>query len=135
MLSMNVNVMAVDKIELRDKCIIATDYEYLSDGSFYETITYVNNEMTRGSRTSSKTTTYYNGDENNYAIRIKSMKYPKCGKDYEGIPAMSRVDNKTNICPKCGFIEALEAAGYSKEEMRGQLKAFDDSAGKYYRLS
>ena len=63
LLSMNVNVMAVDKIEVRDKNIIATDYEYLSDGSFYETITYVNNEMTRGSRTSSKITTFYNGDK------------------------------------------------------------------------
>ncbi len=64
-----------------------------------------------------------------------NMKCPKCGKDYEETPAISRVDNKTNICSRCGFIEALEAAGYSEEEMQGQLKAFDDSAGKYYRLS
>lgn len=63
------------------------------------------------------------------------MKCPKCGNDYEGIPALSRDNDTMEICPRCGFIEALEAAGYSKEEMRGQLKAFDDSAGKYYRLS
>ena len=34
---------------------------------------------------------------------------PKCGKEYEGYPALSRVDNKTEVCPECGTKEALEA--------------------------
>lgn len=33
---------------------------------------------------------------------------PKCGKEIIGYPALSRVDNKTEICSKCGQIEALE---------------------------
>jgi len=36
---------------------------------------------------------------------------PKCGKHYKGRPALSRRDNKTNICPACGMMEALEDAG------------------------
>lgn len=33
---------------------------------------------------------------------------PKCGKEYNDYPAISRRDNKTEICPECGQIEALE---------------------------
>lgn len=61
------------------------------------------------------------------------MKCPKCGKDYKGKPAISREGNK-EVCPRCGFIEALEAAGYSEEDMRAAIKAFDNGAGKYYGL-
>lgn len=32
---------------------------------------------------------------------------PRCKKDYEEYPALSRVDNKTNICSKCGTAEAM----------------------------
>jgi len=38
----------------------------------------------------------------------KRHKCPKCGKYYIGYPALSRKDNKTNICPKCGVAEALD---------------------------
>lgn len=38
----------------------------------------------------------------------KRHKCPKCGKEYIGYPALSRKDNKTNICPKCGVAEALD---------------------------
>lgn len=34
---------------------------------------------------------------------------PKCHKYYTGYPAISRVDNETEICPQCGQLEALEA--------------------------
>ncbi|MCD7812112.1 MAG: hypothetical protein LUG91_09760 [Ruminococcus sp.] len=34
---------------------------------------------------------------------------PKCGKAYTGRPALSRADNKTDICPECGMREALES--------------------------
>lgn len=33
---------------------------------------------------------------------------PKCRKPYTGRPALSRVDNKMNICPDCGMREAIE---------------------------
>ena len=35
---------------------------------------------------------------------------PRCGVSYRGVPAISRADNKTEICPDCGTREALEAA-------------------------
>ena len=42
--------------------------------------------------------------------RFKELKYcPKCHKQYSGYPAISRVDNRTQICPMCGQMEALEA--------------------------
>ena len=41
---------------------------------------------------------------------------PKCGCVYTGVPALSRVDNETLICPDCGTREALEALGISPEE-------------------
>ena len=41
---------------------------------------------------------------------------PRCGKEYDDYPAVSRVDDETEICPECGFREAIEAARlyYSK---------------------
>lgn len=41
---------------------------------------------------------------------------PKCGKKYQGSPALSRVDNITYICPDCGTREALESIGVDKDE-------------------
>lgn len=32
---------------------------------------------------------------------------PRCHKDYDGHPALSRKDNKTKICPSCGTQEAM----------------------------
>lgn len=34
---------------------------------------------------------------------------PVCGKEYTGHPAISRKDNKTEICPTCGTLEAVDA--------------------------
>ena len=34
---------------------------------------------------------------------------PKCRKLYAGRPALSRVDNKTDICSDCGMREAIES--------------------------
>ena len=47
---------------------------------------------------------------------------PKCGKEYEGYPAISRADNETEICPECGTREALESAGISNEKQEEILK-------------
>lgn len=33
---------------------------------------------------------------------------PKCEREYDGYPALSRRDNKTEICPNCGVQEAIE---------------------------
>lgn len=42
---------------------------------------------------------------------------PKCGKEYTGAPALSRLDNTTLICPECGTREALESIGLPGEEI------------------
>lgn len=34
---------------------------------------------------------------------------PVCGRSYTDPPALSRRDNKTDICPECGMREALAA--------------------------
>ncbi len=36
---------------------------------------------------------------------------PHCGQAYRGRPAISRADNKTQICADCGTREALESIG------------------------
>ena len=41
---------------------------------------------------------------------------PVCGKIYTGVPAISRTDNATLICPDCGTRQALESLGISREE-------------------
>ena len=46
--------------------------------------------------------------------RQKRRKCPKCGKYYVGCPALSREDNKTEICLECGILEALNAFVKSK---------------------
>ena len=33
---------------------------------------------------------------------------PKCKKTYSDFPAVSRIDNETEICPECGRKEAEE---------------------------
>ena len=39
---------------------------------------------------------------------MDTKKCPNCGRMYSGYPALSRKDNKTEICPDCGIAEALE---------------------------
>lgn len=39
---------------------------------------------------------------------MKSKICPKCKNKIIGYPAISRIDNKTEICSYCGQIEALE---------------------------
>lgn len=46
--------------------------------------------------------------------RQKRHKCPKCGKYYIGYPALSRKDNKTEICSRRRVFEALIV--YIKEE-------------------
>ena len=51
-----------------------------------------------------------NHTHNRHIIGGTLSKCPKCGGRYNAHPAISRVDNKTKICPMCGVKEALEAA-------------------------
>ena len=43
---------------------------------------------------------------------------PVCGKMYSGYPALSRKDNKTEICSECGVREAIEAYKKWKEAQK-----------------
>lgn len=48
---------------------------------------------------------------------------PRCGQTYHGRPAVSRVDNKTQLCPDCGTREALESIGVDVKEQEQILEA------------
>lgn len=47
---------------------------------------------------------------------IQIKKCPKCGCTYHGVPALSRYDNQSYICPDCGTREALESMGVDLTE-------------------
>lgn len=47
----------------------------------------------------------------------------RCGREYSSPPAISRMDNKSEICPICGYAEALDAAGVEGEEILEELTA------------
>lgn len=55
---------------------------------------------------------------------------PICGKKYDEYPAISRKDNETEICPDCGTIEALEAAGISAEKQKEILSVIREGEKK-----
>ena len=38
------------------------------------------------------------------------LRCQKCGKEFTEYPALSRVNNETEICPECGIAEAVEAS-------------------------
>ena len=42
---------------------------------------------------------------------------PRCNKEYTGHPATSRV-GLGDICPRCGYEEALEAVGMESEKIK-----------------
>ena len=43
---------------------------------------------------------------------------PLCKNEYEGYPAVSRKDNKTEICNDCGVVEALSDYMISEKQKR-----------------
>ena len=47
---------------------------------------------------------------------IMNRTCPVCGREYLEVPALSRVDNATLICPDCGVREALNSIGVEKAE-------------------
>ena len=48
---------------------------------------------------------------------------PRCGRTYSEPAALSRVDNKTLICPDCGTREALDSIGVKPEEQERIIAA------------
>lgn len=57
---------------------------------------------------------------------------PKCGKAYRGVPAISRTDSHTLICPDCGTREALESIGVctqEQEEIIATIHRYERSPG------
>lgn len=54
---------------------------------------------------------------------------PKCHEKYNGVPALSREDNSTLICPRCGTIEALDAARemYGSNMTEEEYRAYKES--------
>lgn len=52
---------------------------------------------------------------------------PICKKEYINSPSISRIDNKTLICPDCGTIQALESLGINKDEQKQILEIIHNS--------
>ena len=53
---------------------------------------------------------------------------PLCKREYSSQPALSRTDNKTPICPRCGTREALETLRIAPEKIDGILEAIYGSS-------
>lgn len=63
--------------------------------------------------------------ENN---RLETRNCPYCGKEYTAVPALSRSDNNTLICPDCGIREALAGLGIEEKEQEQILGLIHQSA-------
>lgn len=55
---------------------------------------------------------------------------PKCGQSFAEHPALSRLDNKTLICPDCGTREALDTLGIGAAEQDEILQTIHQCCGK-----
>ena len=55
---------------------------------------------------------------------------PRCGQTYHGRPAVSRMDNKTPLCPDCGTREALESIGVDVKEQDSILASIHRCTGR-----
>lgn len=54
---------------------------------------------------------------------------PRCGQVYCGRPALSRADNKTQLCPDCGTRQALESIGVDEKEQDAILASIHGCRG------
>lgn len=59
-------------------------------------------------------------------IKLEKEICPKCNQEYSEIPSLSRMDNKTHICPDCGTRESLELIGINKYEQEETIKRIDE---------
>ncbi len=55
---------------------------------------------------------------------------PKCGAIYTGVPALSREDSRTLICPDCGILESLESLEICTEEREKILSIIHQAMGR-----
>ncbi len=46
------------------------------------------------------------------------MECPKCGRSFTKLLALSRTDNKTMVCDKCGIMEALNNFAIHKKQKK-----------------
>ena len=60
--------------------------------------------------------------------QVRERTCPRCGKLYKAIPALSRLDGETLLCPDCGIREALDSLDIPKEEQEQILEAIHRSA-------
>ena len=56
---------------------------------------------------------------------------PICGQQYSAPPAVSRIDNKTPICPSCGVRQALSAAGIGTDVQDGIINLIETKQAEY----
>lgn len=56
---------------------------------------------------------------------------PVCGREYTEPPALSRIDNKTDICPDCGMMEALAAMSRCNSPAERTRKAVYATGNKW----
>lgn len=63
---------------------------------------------------------------------IKNSICPRCGQAYSGCPAISRIDNETQICSDCGTREALESIGVITAEQDRILEIIHRSQSQKY---
>lgn len=52
---------------------------------------------------------------------MEMRKCPICGHEYTDVPALSRIDNTTLICPECGQRQALESIGVTDKEEQDRI--------------
>ena len=55
---------------------------------------------------------------------------PICGNPYTGHPALSRTDDKMEICPDCGIRQSLQSIGIAPEEQEKILSIIHRPQGK-----
>lgn len=59
--------------------------------------------------------------------KVEKRTCPKCKREYTEHPALSRDDNKTEICPACGTLEALDAAIKDEDELRKAIERVNEA--------
>lgn len=60
----------------------------------------------------------------------ESRTCPICGKTYHEYPSLSRIDDKTEICPDCGTRQVLEAVGIPVEKQEKILEIIHQKTGE-----
>jgi RNA polymerase subunit RPABC4/transcription elongation factor Spt4 len=73
-------------------------------GNNWVTIYYIDKQRTKSNKKESKMLDKYH----RHLTSDKVKHCPRCSESYTGFPALSRRDNKTEICGSCGTEEGME---------------------------